>query len=236
MGEYGFFRAGGLLVGTHAFIAYGNMLGVRWDSFDSARTQDIDFAHAGKSISLVLAAEQSVDVHSAIESLKLGFFPIGTMGGNTGGAYLHPTDPEFRLDFLTTLGRDGEVPFHHKDLGVTLQPLRFMEFSLENVQQSTLLCGQDALLVNIPHPARYALHKLIVAGLRTGIFASKANKDLHQAALLLRVLREARPWEVEEAWADLLGRGPGWVTRATSGLKQLEKKYAADAFGQWLKT
>ncbi len=30
LAEYGFFRAGGILIGTHAFLALGNMLGVRW--------------------------------------------------------------------------------------------------------------------------------------------------------------------------------------------------------------
>ena len=30
LSEYGFFRAGGVLVGTHAFLSYGNLLGVRW--------------------------------------------------------------------------------------------------------------------------------------------------------------------------------------------------------------
>jgi hypothetical protein len=29
LADYGFFGAGGVLVGTHAFLAYGNMLGVR---------------------------------------------------------------------------------------------------------------------------------------------------------------------------------------------------------------
>src|SRR5437868_807441 len=29
LADYGFFRAGGVLVGTHAFVAYGNLLGVR---------------------------------------------------------------------------------------------------------------------------------------------------------------------------------------------------------------
>ncbi len=27
LSEYGFFRAGGVLVGTHAFLSYGNLLG-----------------------------------------------------------------------------------------------------------------------------------------------------------------------------------------------------------------
>ncbi len=235
LAEYGFFMAGGVLIGTHAFVAYGNMLGVRWGGADAAKTQDIDFAHAGKSISLALAPNCQVQTHEAIESLNMGFLPITGLSGKTGGAYLIPNEKEFRLDFLTTVGRSGEVPYEHPDLHVTLQPLRFMEFSLENVQQTALLCGNSATMVNVPHPARYALHKLIVAGEREGAFVSKSGKDLMQAGLLLAALRDLRPWEVEEAWADLLGRGKGWSSRAERGLQTLGKRFPDEHFGDWLK-
>lgn len=235
LAEYGFFKAGGVLVGTHAFVVYGNMLGVRWASADAARTQDIDFARAGKSISLALAPNYQVQTHEAIQSLNMGFLPIAGLSGKTGGAYLIPNEKEFRLDFLTTVGRSGDAPFEHPDLHVTLQPLRFMEFSLENVQQTALLCGDSATMVNVPHPARYALHKLIVAGEREGAFQSKSSKDLMQAGLLLSALKEARPWEVEEAWADLLGRGKGWSARAQRGLLALGRQFPNEAFGDWLK-
>ena len=62
LSEYGFFRAGGVLIGTHAFLAYGNMLGVTWG--DSSRTQDIDFAHAGKNDLACLSAGRQ---HAAID-------------------------------------------------------------------------------------------------------------------------------------------------------------------------
>lgn len=235
LSEYGFFKAGGVLVGTHAFVAYGNMLGVRWDAADAARTQDIDFAHAGKSISLALAPNCQVHTHEAIQSLNMGFLPIAGLSGKTGGAYLIPNEKEFRLDFLTTLGRSGDVPFEHPNLRVTLQPLRFMEYSLENVQQTALLCGDSATMVNVPHPARYALHKLIIAGEREGAFQSKSRKDLMQAGLLLSALREMRPWEVEEAWADLLKRGKGWSSRALRGMMALDREFSIDGIGDWLR-
>jgi hypothetical protein len=73
LAEHGFFRAGGVLVGTHAFLAYGNILGLRWA--DSARTQDVDLAHAGKSLSLALPSSLQVNTHSAIESLQAGLLP-----------------------------------------------------------------------------------------------------------------------------------------------------------------
>src|SRR5438552_522115 len=52
LAAYGFFRAGGVLVGTHAFVAMANMLGAHWISGD--RTLDVDFAHAGRNVSLAL--------------------------------------------------------------------------------------------------------------------------------------------------------------------------------------
>ena len=147
--DYGFFKAGGVLIGTHAFIAYGNMLGIRWGMADAARTQDIDFAHAGKSISLALAPHCQVQTHEAIQSLEMGFLPITGLAGKTGGAYLIPREKEFRLDFLTTIGRSGDTPYEHPDLHVTLQPLRFMEYSLENVSKQAC-SGPDAVIVNVP--------------------------------------------------------------------------------------
>lgn len=221
LSDYGFFKAGGVLIGTHAFLAYGNMLGVTWG--DTSRTQDIDFAHAGKNVALALPSDVEVQTHAAIESLQMGFLPISGLSTKTGATYLNPKEPDFRLDFLTTLHREGDKPYEHPQLHVTLQPLKFMEFSLENVQQAVLCCADGSVVVNVPHPVRYALHKLIVYGERSGAFAVKSNKDLMQAACLLALYKEHRPWEVEETWADLTSRGKGWVARAKQGLAALAR-------------
>ena len=221
LAEYGFFRAGGVLVGTHAFLAYGNMLGVRWG--DADRTQDIDFAHAGKNMAIALPHDFHIDTVEAIRSLELGLLPVGVLTGKAGATDLNPHEPEFRLDFLTTLHRGGDKPFHHAQLGIALQPLRFMEFSLENVQQAVLFAGGRSVIANVPPPARFALHKLIVFGERRGTFAAKAAKDLVQAAALLAFLREQRAWEVEEAWEDLVSRGKGWRMRVARGYAALAR-------------
>lgn len=230
--EYGFFRAGGVLIGTHAFLAYGNMLGVRWG--DASRTQDIDFAHAGKNLSLALPSNIEVKTHDAIESLQMGLLPISGLSGKTGATYLSPRDPAFRLDFLTTLHRGGETPYEHPQLHVMLQPLKFMEFSLEQIQQAVLFNADGAVVVNIPHPARYAIHKLLVYGEREGTFAAKSAKDLMQAASLLALFKEHRMWEIEAAWADLLGRGSGWVSRIKRGMTALDRHYPELAIEDWL--
>src|ERR1035437_4888175 len=86
LADYGFFRAGGVLIGTHAFLAFGNSLGVRWG--EASRTQDIDFAHAGKELSLLLPNNVEVKTDEAITSLARGFLPVSGLSGKTGGTYL----------------------------------------------------------------------------------------------------------------------------------------------------
>lgn len=232
LSEYGFFRAGGVLIGTHAFLAYGNMLGVHWG--DSSLTQDIDFAHAGKNIALALPSNVQVETHEAIESLQMGLLPISTLQGKSGATYLAPRDPGFRLDFLTTLHRGGEEKYEHPQLNVTLQPLKFMEFSLIQVQQAVVFNTSGAVVVNIPHPARYALHKLIVYGEREGAFAAKATKDLVQAASLLQYYKDHRTWEIKEAYEDMVSRGKGWISRFERGINAIEKTYPMLEIKQWL--
>ena len=233
LAEYGFFRAGGMLIGTHAFLTYGNILGLRWA--ESARTQDVDLAHAGKSLSLALPSTLQVDTHDAIESLRTGLLPIGGLSGKAGPSYLNPKNPDFRIDFLTTLHRGGNEPYEHPQLRVAMQPLKFMEYLLENVGQATVFSDEGAVVVNIPHPARYALHKLLVSGERSASLLQKARKDLLQAAALLGYLKAVRPWDVEEAWKDLIGRGRGWATRARQGLDALAKSAPDLEVKKWLR-
>lgn len=233
LSDYGFSKAGGVLIGTHAFLAFGNMLGVHWG--DTSRTQDVDFAHAGKQMAIALPSDIEVDTHGAIESLQMGFLPITNSAGKVGGTYLNNRDPEFQLDFLTPLHRGGSVAYEHAKLKVVLQPLKFMEYALENVQQAVLFCADGAVVANVPHPARYALHKLIVFGERPASRAVKSNKDLRQSAALLAYYRSGSDWDVQEAWADLIRRGPGWVSRVRRGREALSKLAPELEVLSWLK-
>lgn len=233
LSDYGFYKSGGVTIGSHAFIAYANMLGVRWGAA-AAATMDIDFAHAGNKLSIALPADIEVDTSAAINSLKMGFVPLlGGAGGGAGTWYL-PDEQEFMLDFVTPQTTDEGKPFHHPQLGITLQPLRYMEYSLEDVQQTTIFDNSSAVVINVPHPARYALHKLIVYGLREGHNRSKSNKDLQQSALLLKVLRDQHPDEVQEAWEDLQVRGPKWRKNVQNGLDALSNLCPKEGFEEWL--
>ncbi|MFP5486404.1 MAG: GSU2403 family nucleotidyltransferase fold protein, partial [Gammaproteobacteria bacterium] len=114
-------------------------------------------------------------------------------------------------------------PIRIDHLDVALQPLRFMEFSLEAVQQATLFDSTGrAVVVSLPAPERYAVHKLLVIGERTGAFRAKISKDLAQAASLIEYFRDTDPETLQDAWADALARGPGWKKRALEGLRALQ--------------
>lgn len=221
LSEYRFFNAGGVLVGTHAFLSLGNMLGVRFT--DGSRTLDVDFAHAGRNISVALPANIEVDVQGALDSLEMGFLPITEFQGKPGATYLNPGNPELRVDFVTSATRAGRASVRVPNLNVALEPLKFMEFSLEDTTQAALFSTEGAVVVNIPSPARFAVHKLIVFGERSGASRVKAKKDLLQAGALVEVLAADRPDELRKAWKDALSRGPGWVKRAREGLGALRK-------------
>lgn len=230
LGQYGFYRAGGLLVGTHAFLAMGNMLGVRWTSGD--RTQDVDFAHAGRNISVALGADMKLSVHDALTSLEMGLLPITEFSGKTGAQYRNPKDPELRLDFVTSQVRGGG-PVVVPELGLALECLRFMEFSLEQPVQGLVLSREGACLVNIPAPARYAIHKLVIYGERPVSERVKSIKDLGQAAALIEYfLTTDQPRQIAAAWQDALGRGRGWERRARQGRRALLARHPELASGE----
>lgn len=72
------------------------------------------------------------------------------------------------------------------------------------------------VLVTVPDPVRFALHRLILSQRRSD--PTKARRDLRQAETLLDVLAEERPLALAERWEDLRARGPAWRQLAAAGL------------------
>ena len=219
LAECGFFRAGGVLIGTHAFLALGNLLGVRWQ--EGASTLDVDFAHAGRNISVALPADLHLNVHGALESLEMGLLPLTEFSGRAGAQYRNPKDQELRLDFVTSATRGGKTVVM-PELNLALEPLKFMEFSLQGTTQGCVIGRAGACVVNLPAPERYAVHKLILYGERPVAERAKAAKDLLQAAGLADYFVQTGQTRVfNAAWRDALGRGSGWLRRSLQGMKAL---------------
>ena len=220
LNEIGFFRAGGVLVGAHAFLTYGNALGVAWG--DIGHTQDIDFAHAGRNVSLALPTTLTIDTRDAIANLEAGFLPLpGFRPWDKTASFVSKVDRQLRVDFLTPLvGGKGDV-YEHASLGIDLQPIRFLEFILEDIHEAVIISSVGAVIANVPDPGRFALHKLLVFVERRVRNPAKAQKDLRQAAALIEVLSEFRFDDLLVLWKDLLSRGSGGRARARKAIGAL---------------
>lgn len=215
--QAGFFRAGGLLVGSHAFAAYANMLGTAWRQ--SAQTFDVDFAisRPDDPITLVVPT-QPVDVPSTVESLAMGFVPHAALGGSS---YESRQDIGLRIDFLTPQGREGRSEFV-EDLKIPLQPLPFLDYLIEAPAQVAMIEPRGmSVLVNVPDPARYAVHKLIVSQERSARERAKAGKDVAQAAALIEYHLDRAGTPLLLAWRSASDRGKGWRRRLDGGLRAM---------------
>ena len=160
LADAGVFKLGGVLVGTHAFLALGNLLGVRWDGA-SARTEDVDIGVARVLEVAVPAVE--ADVPRAIESLEMGFLPVPGFSPKDASTSFKVRGRGLRVDLVTPgdrarTGRPVQVGRFH----AAAAPVRYLELVLEETQPAAIVNG-GGVLVTVPHPARFAILELLVA-------------------------------------------------------------------------
>lgn len=223
LAEAAVFRAGAVLVGTHAFMAIGVMLGIRWFP-NTIMTMDVDLA-AERAVSVVVPPIQA-DIPAAIESLQMGFFPVPAMNMKHPSTTFAIRRSQLRLDLLTPKTSDSDEPVMIPRFNCAAQPLSYLSYLIQDPVPAVLL-DTDPVLVNVPQPVRYALHKLIVSQVRDITRSSKSDKDLLQAHQILSVLYEERPGDIPPAWEDLVSRGPRWKRFAEAGLEDMEKKFGS---------
>lgn len=220
--ESGVFYLDGVLVGTHAFIAMGNMLGVKWER-SAAKTQDIDIAGL-PSMEIVLPYIEA-DIPKALKSLEMGFFPVPPFDNKRPSVSFSVRGHSLRVDMLTPQRKlEDTAPVIIPRFNTAAQPLMFLDYLIERPVRAAVING-GAVLVNIPQPARFAFHKLIVYGTRDAAMHVKAGKDLLQAGMLFSFLTEERPGDLIIAWEEIKRRGKSWVKRVKSGLSALRKNY-----------
>jgi len=215
MARVGTFRLGGTLVGTHAFRHYSAELGVRFDAA-LAVTGDVDIA-AFEHLKLVIDDHVDPSLADTFKALKLEPAPgldrknrptRWTMAG--GGAM---------VDFLTPRMLEESDILMLEPLGVYAQALSFLNFLIADPIPAVSLY-RSGVLVQVPRPERYAVHKLIVAQRRAIGSEAKARKDLAQAEMLIEVLREDHPYALEDAYKTAMEAGPKWREALEKSLKQ----------------
>jgi len=220
LAEDGIFRVGGVLVGTIAYRCIVNLLGVRLLSA-SAVTADVDIAI--KTIPVAIIPE-IVCPQTALERLEMGFSPMMETDPALFGSRFQAREGEFKVEFLTPLTGKTVKRVEIRQLGVPAIPLRFLDYLIEDPLPAVAL-GRRPVLVRVPQPARYAVHKLIVARERDKRFALKAQKDLEQSLDLQKILEKIDPESLEEAFKDARSNGPGWRKRIDAGQKAIRRLF-----------
>lgn len=163
-----------LLVGSWCMPAYESYFR-GGGAFPVLRTRDLEFL-----IPVPPRFAKKTDLHALLQDL--GF--IVDYKGETGHILFQ--HPDLILEFLVPArGRETGRPFPLPDLGINAQALRFMDALARSPIELKLL---DAT-VRAPHPADFALHKLLIASRRKE--TAKAEKDRNQAVSLLRALQDA---------------------------------------------
>ncbi|MEO0325294.1 MAG: GSU2403 family nucleotidyltransferase fold protein [Myxococcota bacterium] len=228
----GAFRMPLVLVGTHAFRSYAALLGVRLPEA-AAVTSDVDLAQ-DHGVSVAVPSETRIRPNfEALLRGVGGFEPVPGFERPPVPTRWRLGEAGFSVELLTpNVGPERSAPVLLPALGAHATPLRFLDFLIAEPEPAALL-RETGLLVRVPAPGRFALHKLIVAQRRSGADRTKRRKDLAQAEALLRALVADQPEELGELWAELLGRGPKWrkVARASLALLDEELRAAVERTG-----
>jgi hypothetical protein len=189
----GAFRVGGTLVGSMAFRQYGNMLGVVWSSGVTS-TEDVDVAQDDR-IPVGVGAEPG-NLSEALRESGLGSVEVPALDRKSPSTSFKIRGQQFSVDLLTPMrGKSTDRPLHVPTLDAMAKPVRFLDYLLKDIQPAAVVSGAG-ILVNVPAPGRFALHKLVVAERRPAAWQAKADKDIAQAAELLDVLLESRPGDL----------------------------------------
>jgi len=225
LAKSGAFRAGGVLVGTVAFLLYEGELGLRLAADETARTSDIDLASFGGQRDS--GEFPALEIPQLLESCR--FDPVPSLENEktwrwrqAGGTTL--------VEFLTPSFRDDEGLQDLPRLGVSARALHYLDYLISNPLDVAAVY-RDGILVKAPRPEKFAIHKLIVADRRRdGPESLKAYKDLMQAEILMSILSEDRPSDLVDAYEEAMSRGPHWrqrldatLTRAPQVVALLEK-------------
>jgi hypothetical protein len=184
----GLFRKGLVLVGSHGFVSIGNALGVRWER--QVKTTDMDLARS-KSIAVAVPddSNETLSVPEVAKSVDSSFFLVPELDVRQASSSLMSRKTKVKIDFLTAR-RSGDKPGtrYFPDIDIAATPLRFMDYLLSGQNFKGLIVGNYAIPVTLPDPARFAIHKLIIAQERNLNRDIKAIKDIQQANEVLDAL------------------------------------------------
>jgi hypothetical protein len=208
----GLFRAGALLVGLHAYGALLNALGVRATPF---ATEDVDIARRE-----ALALPGIPGFLDMLRATGIEFFEVPSLDRRRRGtSFKERGGSNFSVDLLVPSADDDYPTVPVPELKAHAQGLPYLAYLLAASQEIPVLSTHGSVMVRVPVPERFAIHKLIVSQLRHKS-SSKPEKDLRQAAALIEALAERYPGALEDAASAVPKSAARHLARAIKALEQ----------------
>lgn len=209
--NHGLFRAGALLIGSHAFGALLNALGVKAVAY---RTEDVDIARREQ-----LALSGVTPFLGMLRETGIEFFEVPALsrrGHST--SYAERGGSRLKVDLLVPSSDEGYRTVPVPELRAHAQGLPYLRYLLGSSQEVPLLSPHGVVMVRVPVPERFAVHKLIVSQLRAKT-TSKPAKDLRQAATLVEAIVDRFPGALEDAIDAIPKSATKHVRRALAALE-----------------
>lgn len=206
----GLFRAGAILIGSHAYGALLNELGIRAAAF---ATEDLDLARGD-----ALRLEQALDFEDILASSTVPLHPVPPFDHrNPSTSFRVKGADRFHVDLLVP-GRGTEVTVVAvPELRAHAAALPYLGYLLDGPLDAVVLGRESIVPVRVPRPERFAWHKLGISQLRAAT-SEKRGKDLAQASVLVAALAEDAPDALTDAFREL---PRGLRTSARAGIKTI---------------
>ncbi|HEX4676558.1 MAG TPA: GSU2403 family nucleotidyltransferase fold protein [Steroidobacteraceae bacterium] len=210
--NHGLFRAGALVIGSHAYGALLNALGVKAVSYS---TEDVDIARRE-----ALALPGVPPFIEMLRATGIDFFEVPRIDHQAPAtSFAEPGGSRLRVDLLVPSSNDTYPTIPVPELKAHAKGLPYLAYLLGASQEVPILSPHGAVMVRVPVPERYAIHKLIVSQLREKT-SGKPEKDLRQAATLIEALVERFPGAVEDALRAIPKSASRPIKRAREALKR----------------
>jgi hypothetical protein len=206
-----------VVVGTSAYLSYPAFVGELLPQA-SLTTEDADIA----TMSLALTTDEGNESFETV--LKRADPTFTGMLGLNPRAFpsRFRAKSGFTVDLLAPiLRRDDPNPVAISGLHAAAATLQHLRWLIEHpIQAASLFASGQP--IRIPQPARYAIHKLIIAQKRTSNVI-KRQKDLAQAKALIGILKRRDPFALEDARDSAFAEGKeGWQVPVERSLMELK--------------
>lgn len=196
-----------ILVGSWCVVFYRDyFVSGPYIEHAALKTRDIDFL-----ITAPTKVRHRVDIPTLLKDL--GFVTI--FQGSKG--YIKLDHPDLILEFLVPeKGKGMDNPYSLPKLGINAMALRFLNFLSDN----TIKVKVEDFYLTLPHPANFALHKLIVFQRR--IKENKAIKDRNIAIEILKALiNKGEVSVVDKVFHSIPQK---WQKKIIKGLEEAKEK------------